>query len=126
MVFGAVAVSFLPVVFLFFVSYALLNRTLVLWFPRPLEMATQSSRDLINEIGRSDSDRMTQIAQEVAGAGVAEPARATIHSFDLSFARGADLAWETTEQGNPVAVGVNSNFRFSPSPAVTAPASATA
>jgi two-component system nitrogen regulation sensor histidine kinase NtrY len=29
MVLGAVAVSFLPVVFLFFVSYALLNRTLV-------------------------------------------------------------------------------------------------
>src|SRR6202171_1087926 len=97
MVLGAIAVSFLPVVFMFFVSYALLNRTLVLWFPRPLEMATQSSRDLINEIGRSDSDRMTQIAQEVAGAGVTETARETIHSFDLSFARGADLAWATTE-----------------------------
>ena len=32
MVLGAIAVSFLPVVFMFFVSYALLNRTLVLWF----------------------------------------------------------------------------------------------
>src|SRR6202521_5452961 len=125
MVLGAVGVSFLPVVFLFFVSYALLNRTLVLWFPRPLEMATQASRDLINEIGRSDSDRMSQVAQDVAGAGFPGIARHTIHSFDLSFARGADLAWETTEQGNPVAVGANSNFRFSPSPAVTAPASAT-
>ncbi|HYL97655.1 MAG TPA: hypothetical protein VEZ90_01785, partial [Blastocatellia bacterium] len=30
MVMGAMAVSFLPLVFLFFVSYALLNRTLVL------------------------------------------------------------------------------------------------
>ena len=46
MVLGAIAVSFLPVVFLFFVSYALLNRTLVLWFPLPLEIATQYSRDL--------------------------------------------------------------------------------
>ncbi len=121
MVLGAIAVSFLPVVFLFFVSYALLNRTLVLWFPRPLEMATQASRDLINEIGLSDRDRMTQIARDVAGAAVPGTARNTIHSFDLSFARGADLAWETTEHDQPVAVGVNSNFRFNPSPAVAAP-----
>ncbi len=123
MVLGAIAVSILPVVFLFYVSYALLNRTLVLWFPRPLEMATQASRDLLNEIGRSDHDRMTQIARNVAGVALPETARDTIHSFDLSFARGADLAWETTEQGHPVAVGVNSNFRFNSSPAVTAPLS---
>ncbi len=123
MVLGAIAVSILPVVFLFYVSYALLNRTLVLWFPRPLEMATQASRDLLNEIGRSDHDRMTQIARDVAGVALPETARDTIHSFDLSFARGADLAWETTEQGHPVAVGVNSNFRFNSSPAVTAPLS---
>src|SRR5665213_1124031 len=58
MVLGAIGVSFLPVIFLFFVSYALLNRTLVLWFPRPLEMATQSSRNLLDEIGRSDHERM--------------------------------------------------------------------
>ena len=34
MVLGAIAVSLLPVVFLFFFSYALLNHTLVLWFPQ--------------------------------------------------------------------------------------------
>src|ERR1700674_3650309 len=123
MVLGAGAGSFLPVVFLFFVSYALLNRTLVLWFPRPLEMATQASKDLINEIGRSDYDRMAQIARDVAGASVQGTARDTIHSFDLSFARGADIAWETTEQNHPVAVGVNSNFRFNTTPGVTAPLS---
>jgi len=123
MVLGAIAVSILPVVFLFYVSYALLNRTLVLWFPRPLEMATQASRDLLNEIGRLDHDRMTQIARDVTGTGAPETARDTIHAFDLSFARGADLAWETTEQGHPIAVGVNSNFRFNSSPAVTAPLS---
>ena len=120
MVLGAIAVSFLPVVFLFFVSYALLNRTLVLWFPRPLEMATQDSRDLIDEIGRSDYNRMLQIAKDVAGA-VPVTARDTIHSFDLAFARGADLAWETTEQGHPVAVAANSNFKFNADLAVTAP-----
>src|SRR6266404_4181296 len=121
MVLGAIAVSFLPVVFLFFVSYALLNRTLVLWFPRPLEMATQASRDLINEIGRSDYDRMTKIAKDVAVAHAPEVARDTIHLFDLTFARGADIAWEATEQNHPIAVGVNSNFRFNPSPTVTTP-----
>jgi two-component system nitrogen regulation sensor histidine kinase NtrY len=112
MVFGAIAVSFLPVVFLFFVSYALLNRTLVLWFPRPLEVATQSSRSLLDEIGHSDHQRMTEIAQEVASAGIQNTARDTIHSFESSFARGADLAWVTTQDGQPVAVGVNSNFTF--------------
>ena len=112
MVLGAIAVSFLPVVFLFFVSYALLNRTLVLWFPRPLEMATQSSRNLLDEIGRSDHERMTAIAQEVASAGGQQSARDMIHSFDLSFARGADLAWVTTQDGKPIAVGANSNFKF--------------
>ena len=123
MVLGAITVSFLPVVFLFFVSYALLNRTLVLWFPRPLEMATQDSRDLIAEIGRSDYDRMVQIAKDVAGTAVPATARDTIHSFDLSFARGADLAWETTEQGRPVAVAANSNFKFNANPAVATPLS---
>ncbi len=68
MVLGAIAVSFLPVIVLFFVSYALLNRTLVLWFPRPLEIATQSSRALVNEMSRADAERMTDIAKEVAGA----------------------------------------------------------
>jgi|SRR5579872_1595902 len=123
MVLGAVAVSFLPVVFLFFVSYALLNRTLVLWFPRPLEMATQNSRDLIDEIGRSDYERMAQIVKDVAGAAVPGTARNTIHSFDLAFARGADLAWETTEDRQPVAVGANSNFKFDATPANTTPGS---
>jgi two-component system nitrogen regulation sensor histidine kinase NtrY len=112
MVLGAVAVSFLPVIFLFFVSYGLLNRTLVLWFPLPLEMAMQSSRDVIDEIDRSDSDRMTEIAREVAAAADQDTARDTIHTFDLFFARGADLAWEMNEVGQPMAVGVNSNFKL--------------
>src|ERR1700693_111443 len=88
MVLGAIAVSFLPVIFLFFVSYALLNRTLVLWFPRPLEVATQSSRDLLDEMDRSDSERMTEIASEVAATAAQDTARDTIHSFDETFQRG--------------------------------------
>jgi two-component system nitrogen regulation sensor histidine kinase NtrY len=116
MVLGAVALSFLPVVFLFFVSYALLNRTLVLWFPRPLEMATDSSTELINEISRADHDRMAQIAQDVSGDIATETTQGKIHSFNQAFARGADLAWITAGQNRPVAVGVNPNMRFADDP----------
>lgn len=115
MVLGAIAISFLPVVFLFFVSYALLNRTLVLWFPHPLEMASQFSRDLIDEFTGSVHDRMTAIAQEVADTGGQESARDTIHSFDLAFLRGADLVWEADEQGKPFAVGINPRSKPRPS-----------
>jgi two-component system, NtrC family, nitrogen regulation sensor histidine kinase NtrY len=124
MVLGAIAVSFLPVVVLFFVSYALLNRTLVLWFPRPLEVATQSSRELLDEIDRADSDRMTEIAKEVAAAAAQDTARDTIHSFDQSFERGADLAWEINEAGQPVAAGVNPNFKLNPNRPAAANSSA--
>jgi two-component system nitrogen regulation sensor histidine kinase NtrY len=114
MVLGAIAVSFLPVIFLFFVSYALLNRTLVLWFPRPLEIATESSRSLVDEMNREDSARMAEIAKEVAGASTTDSARDTMHAFDQTFARGADLAWEVNESGHPFAVAVNPNLQIQP------------
>jgi PAS domain S-box-containing protein len=114
MVLGAIAVSFLPVIVLFFVSYALLNRTLVLWFPRPLEIATESSRSLVNEMTRADAERMSGIAKEVAGATVSESAKDTMHAFDQTFARGADLAWEVNENGHPFALAVNPNLKLQP------------
>jgi two-component system, NtrC family, nitrogen regulation sensor histidine kinase NtrY len=115
MVLGAIGVSFLPVVFLFFVSYALLNRTLVLWFPRPLEIATQSSRELVNQLSRADAERMSDIAGEVAPAMSGNAAKDTIHAFDQTFERGADLAWALDSEGHPVAVAANPDFKF-PSP----------
>src|ERR1700686_5177039 len=114
MVLGAIAVSFLPVIVLFFVSYALLNRTLVLWFPRPLEIATESSRALVNEMSRTDAERMSEVAKEVAGATSGDTARDTMHAFDQAFARGADLAWALSESGRPSAVAVNPNLQFQP------------
>jgi two-component system nitrogen regulation sensor histidine kinase NtrY len=112
MVMGAIAVSFLPVIVLFFVSYALLNRTLVLWFPRPLEIATDASRALVNEMSRADADRMAGIARDVAGAATKDSARDTMHAFDQTFARGADLAWQVNETGRPIAVAVNPNLQI--------------
>jgi PAS domain S-box-containing protein len=114
MVLGAIAVSFLPVIVLFFVSYALLNRTLVLWFPRPLEIATEASRSLVNEMNRADSERMSGIAREVAMATAGGTARDSMYAFDQAFARGADLAWEVNESERPIAVAVNPNLKFQP------------
>ena len=65
MVLGAMAISLLPVVFLFFVSYGLLNRTLSRWFPRPLEVATEESQKLLNELGHAEHERLKNIASEV-------------------------------------------------------------
>ena len=112
MVLGAIAVSFLPVVFLFFVSYALLNRTLVLWFPRPLEVATQSSRELIDEMTRADHERMDQIARAVAGTFEQERARQKSGWGSLAFAQGADLAWELNRQGQTIEVAANPQLKF--------------
>ena len=120
MVLGAIGVSFLPVVFLFFVSYALLNRTLVLWFPRPLEIATQSIRELVDQMSRADAARMSEIAKEVAPAMTGSAAKDTIHAFDQTFERGADLAWELNVNGHPVAVAANPDFKFPPRPAGSA------
>ncbi len=117
MVISAIAVSFLPVVFLFFVSYALLNRTLVLWFPRPLEIATESSRALISEMNRADAARMSAIVSEVAPTLAGNAANATIHAFDQSFERGADLAWVLDEKGQTAALAANPAFPLPSAPA---------
>jgi len=66
MVFGAMGISLLPVVLLFVVSYALLNRTLSKWFPRPLEVATQESVRLLNDMGAAGAARRAQLASELA------------------------------------------------------------
>jgi len=66
MVFGAMGISLLPVALLFVVSYALLNRTLTKWFPRPLEIATQESVRLLGDMSEAGAARRSQIAREIA------------------------------------------------------------
>jgi two-component system nitrogen regulation sensor histidine kinase NtrY len=66
MVLGALGVSVLPVVFLFFFSYALVNRTLNIWFPRPLEIANEESQKLLDEMRQDASGRLDQRAKEIA------------------------------------------------------------
>src|SRR5712671_1027752 len=62
MVVGAMAISLLPVLFMFFVSYSLLNRTLARWFPRPIEIAAEQSRALQQEMSRAEHDRLSRLA----------------------------------------------------------------
>ena len=58
MVLGAMGVSLLPVVFMFLFSYALVNRTLNSWFPRPLEIANEQSQKLIADFSQREFERL--------------------------------------------------------------------
>ena len=92
MVLGALGVSLLPVMFLFFSSYALLNRTLNLWFPRPLEIANEESRVLLTGFGNAELRRLSTLASEAA-------LRETPDQSFLVLSRTADAAWITDRQG---------------------------
>jgi two-component system, NtrC family, nitrogen regulation sensor histidine kinase NtrY len=92
MVLGAMGVSLLPIMFLFFSSYALLNRTLNLWFPRPLEIANEESQVLLADFGTAEFGRLNTLASEAA-------MRATPDQSFLLLSRTADAAWITDQQG---------------------------
>ncbi len=72
MVLGAMGVSLLPLVFLFFFSYALVNRTLNLWFPRPLEIANEQSQLLLSRFEQGQSSRLNHLAAELVSREPAE------------------------------------------------------
>ena len=69
MVLGAMGVSLLPIVFLFFFSYALVNRTLNAWFPRPLEIANEQSQILLTHFETAEFDRLNHLAAAAAAQG---------------------------------------------------------
>jgi two-component system, NtrC family, nitrogen regulation sensor histidine kinase NtrY len=85
MVMGAMGVSLLPVVFMFFFSYALVNRTLNLWFPRPLEIANEQSQKVIADFSRREFARLKVYA--VAEAEVLKGERT---GKDSNFLPGTD------------------------------------
>ena len=100
MVAGAMAIALLPVVFMFFISYALLNRTLSRWFPRPLEIATEESQTLLNDLGKAEHERLKQLAARFATEQAARRA-GDVHADPVSgpFLAGAEAAWELDRQG---------------------------
>ncbi len=66
MVVGALALSLLPSVALFFLSYALVNRTLARWFPRPLEIVRDDAAFIVKQILREREDRAKDLARSLA------------------------------------------------------------
>jgi PAS domain S-box-containing protein len=91
MVLGAMGISLLPIVFLFFFSYALVNRTLNLWFPRPLEIANEQSQALLDEMSSRGHARLSQQAQAACQA-LMRP-EATLESVLHNSAPAADAIW---------------------------------
>jgi PAS domain S-box-containing protein len=96
MVVGSVAISLLPVVFMFFVSYSLLNRTLARWFPRPIEIAAEQSTALQQEMAQAEQQRLAHLATswELASAGQSSP---TAQSPDHCNA--VDASWRLLPTG---------------------------
>src|SRR5580700_11347761 len=102
MVLGAVAVSLLPVIFMFFVSYALLNRTLGRWFPRPLEIASEETQKLLNDLGKGTLPRLHTLGYRAALHAGETPEAFLQHSLEL----GLDGVWLLDAQGRAVVGGV--------------------
>ena len=102
MVLGAVAVSLLPVIFMFFVSYSLLNRTLGRWFPRPLEIASEETQHLLNDLGRSTLPRLHLLGYEAASHVSETPDDFLQHAL----AMGLDAVWLLDSDGKLLMGGV--------------------
>ena len=102
MVFGAMAISLLPIVFMFVVSYSLINRSLLLWFPKPLETASEETQKLLTDLGRTQLPRLRGIALQA----LAEQHRPDDDFLQHAFAKGADAVWILNRSGKPVRGGV--------------------
>src|SRR5215468_12778364 len=101
MVVGALAISLLPVLFMFFVSYSLLNRTLARWFPRPIEIASEQSSALLNELGIEEHDRLSHLAAEWAAWDAQDPSSPS--NTLASRCTAADAFWQIDASGKPTA-----------------------
>jgi PAS domain S-box-containing protein len=102
MVLGAMAISLLPVIFMFFVSYSLLNRTLGRWFPRPLEIASKETEKLLDDLGRSTLPRLHNLGYQVATHISESPESFLQHAF----VAGLDAVWVFDSRGKFVVGGV--------------------
>jgi len=98
MVLGAMGVSLLPVVFLFIFSYALLNRTLNAWFPKPLEIANEQSLALLDELTTRGHARLSQQAQTACGM-ISGPIALPLEDAAQRAAPGATVVWLTRADG---------------------------
>jgi two-component system, NtrC family, nitrogen regulation sensor histidine kinase NtrY len=98
MVLGAMGVSLLPVVFLFFFSYALVNRTLNVWFPLPLEIANQKSQALLDELTTRGHARLSLQAQAACGL-ISGPRPLSLNAALQRTAPGSAVLWLENQDG---------------------------
>jgi two-component system, NtrC family, nitrogen regulation sensor histidine kinase NtrY len=101
MVVGAMALSLLPIVFMFIVSYSLINRSLLLWFPKPLEIASEEMQKLLTDLGRTQLPRLRGLALQVQS----ETQRSGDDFLQPVFAKGADAVWILDQNGNVIRGG---------------------
>ncbi len=99
---GAMAISLLPIIFMFIVSYSLINRSLLLWFPRPLEIASDETQKLLNDLGRSQLPRLRGMALQAQ----AEATRPGADFLQQVFAKGADAVWILDRDGKVIRGGI--------------------
>jgi hypothetical protein len=102
MVVGAMAISLLPIVFMFIVSYSLINRSLLLWFPRPLEIASEETQKLLNDLGRTQLPRLRGMALQA----LTETTGSRDDYLQRAVAKGADAVWILDRNGKAVRGGV--------------------
>jgi two-component system nitrogen regulation sensor histidine kinase NtrY len=102
MVVGAMAISLLPIIFMFIVSYSLINRTLLRWFPLPLEIASEKTQELMDDIGRSQLPRLRRLAVSVQEDGTQSAEEQLQHAL----AKGADAEWILDKDGTATRGGV--------------------
>jgi two-component system nitrogen regulation sensor histidine kinase NtrY len=102
MVVGAMAISLLPIVFMFIVSYSLINRTLLRWFPRPLEIASEKTQEMMMDFGKAQLPRLRRLATNIE----ASPSTSSEDQLQHAFAMGADAVWVLDVDGNATRGGV--------------------
>lgn len=118
MVLGAMSISLLPIVFLFIVSYSLVNRTLNSWFPRPLEIANEQSQKLLTDMRHNIVLRLNAIAANAVQQGSPdESSSQLVWSADASWIRASDGATEGVAYRK---LGPAANLSTSPTSAIPA------
>jgi two-component system, NtrC family, nitrogen regulation sensor histidine kinase NtrY len=102
MVVGAMAISLLPIIFMFIVSYSLINRTLLRWFPRPLEIASEKTQEMMMDFGKAQLPRLRRLATNIE----ASSSTSVEEQLQHAFAMGADAVWVLDKDGNATRGGV--------------------
>ena len=104
MVLGAMALSLLPLIFMFFISYDLMNRSLNQWFPQSLNVAYSETDALLREVDQGEYVRLQALAKR-ATAGAPAQSSSTGDALIEAASRlpaldGAENIWVTDAKDN--------------------------